>query len=119
MRREGLLCWFRVARSVVLAAVLGLAATSRVPAAEPAGPCFDFRQAVVEPLIPRDNASTVRLLLPEYLVCAEVLRGLGVVQGAATYSFADGSSTTKVAPLPSADSTQIFPSIRRTSSRQM
>lgn len=49
---------------------------------------------LVEPLIPRDNASTVRLLLPEYLVCAEVLRGLGVVQGAATYSFADGSSIT-------------------------
>lgn len=49
---------------------------------------------LVEPLIPRDNASTIRLLLPEYLVCAEVLRGLGVVQGAATYSFADGSSVT-------------------------
>jgi hypothetical protein len=48
----------------------------------------------VEPLIPRDNASTVRLLLPEYLVCAEVLRGLGVVVGAATYSFADGTETT-------------------------
>ncbi|HYK07384.1 MAG TPA: hypothetical protein VEW11_06405 [Gaiellaceae bacterium] len=48
----------------------------------------------VEPLIPRDNASTVRLLLPEYLVCAEVLRGLGTVKGAATYRFADGSSVT-------------------------
>jgi Peptidase family S41 len=48
----------------------------------------------VEPLIPRDNASTVRLLLPEYLTCAEVLRGLGIVEGAATYSFADGSETT-------------------------
>jgi hypothetical protein len=46
----------------------------------------------VKPLIPRDNASTIRLLLPEYLVCAEVLRGLGIVQGAATYSFSDGSS---------------------------
>jgi hypothetical protein len=45
----------------------------------------------VTPLIPRDNASTIRLLLPEYLVCAEVLRGLGVVEGSATYSFADGS----------------------------
>lgn len=32
--------------------VLGLAATSRVPAAGLAGPCFDFRQTVVEPLIP-------------------------------------------------------------------
>ena len=49
---------------------------------------------LVRPLIPRDNASTIRLLLPEYLVCAEVLRGLGVVQGAATYSFADGSEAT-------------------------
>ena len=45
----------------------------------------------VTPLIPRDNHSTVRLLLPEYLVCAEVLRGLGIVHGPATYSFADGS----------------------------
>jgi Peptidase family S41 len=48
----------------------------------------------VKPLIPRDNASTIRLLLPEYLVCAEVLRGLGIVQGPATYSFADGGSAT-------------------------
>ena len=45
----------------------------------------------VEPLIPHDNDSTVRLLLPEYLVCAEVLRGLGIVEGAATYRFGDGS----------------------------
>ena len=48
----------------------------------------------VKPLIPRDNASTIRLLLPEYLVCAEVLRGLGVVKGAATYTFGDGSELT-------------------------
>ena len=48
----------------------------------------------VRPLIPRDNASTIRLLLPEYLVCAEVLRGLGIVQGAATYTFGDGSEVT-------------------------
>ena len=34
-------------------------------------------------------------------------------------SFAAGSSTKKVEPLPGFDSTQIFPSIRRTSSRQM
>jgi hypothetical protein len=47
---------------------------------------------LVRPLIPHDNASTIRLLLPEYLVCAEVLRGLGIVAGAATYTFADGSS---------------------------
>jgi hypothetical protein len=49
---------------------------------------------LVRPLIPRDNASTIRLLLPEYLVCAEVLRGLGIVEGAATYAFADGTSVT-------------------------
>jgi hypothetical protein len=48
----------------------------------------------VEPLIPRDNHSTVRLLLPEYLVCAEVLRGLGIVEGEATYSFAGGGEVT-------------------------
>jgi hypothetical protein len=48
----------------------------------------------VTPLIPRDNASTVRLLLPEYLVCAEVLRGLRIVTGPATYAFADGSELT-------------------------
>jgi hypothetical protein len=48
----------------------------------------------VRPLIPRDNASTVRLLVPEYLVCSEVLRGLGIVRGAATYGFADGSEVT-------------------------
>jgi hypothetical protein len=42
-----------VARPFLLAAVLALGATSRVPAAEVAGPCFDFRQRVVEPLIPR------------------------------------------------------------------
>ena len=33
--------------------VLGLGATSRVSAADVAGPCFDFRQKVVEPLRPR------------------------------------------------------------------
>jgi hypothetical protein len=49
---------------------------------------------LVRPLIPRDNASTIRLLLPEYLVCAEVLRGLGIVEGAATYTFGDGSEAT-------------------------
>jgi hypothetical protein len=37
---------------LVLAVVLGLAAASRLPAADPAGSCFDFRQKVVEPLIP-------------------------------------------------------------------
>jgi hypothetical protein len=42
-----------VARPFLLAVLLGLGVTSRVPGAEPAGPCFDFRQKVVEPLSPR------------------------------------------------------------------
>ena len=48
----------------------------------------------VSPLIPHDNDSTIRLLLPEYLVCAEVLRGLGIIEGAATYRFAGGGEVT-------------------------
>jgi hypothetical protein len=54
----------------------------------------------VRPLIPHDNASTIRLLLPEYLVCAEVLRGLGVVDGPATFSFADESVVTIADTVP-------------------
>ena len=47
---------------------------------------------LVRPLVPHDNESGFRWLLPEYLTTAEVLRGLGVVEGdTATFSFADGS----------------------------
>ncbi len=47
---------------------------------------------LVRPLVPHDNESGFRWLLPEYLATAEVLRGLGVVAGdTATFSFADGS----------------------------
>jgi len=47
---------------------------------------------LVRPLVPHDNASGFRWLLPEYLTTAEVLRGLGIVEGnTATFSFADGS----------------------------
>jgi hypothetical protein len=58
------------------------------------GVAIDDVVARVKPLIPHDNDSTVRLLLPEYVVCAEVLRGLGIVEGAATYRFGDGSEVT-------------------------
>jgi hypothetical protein len=54
----------------------------------------------VRPLIPHDNASTIRLLLPEYLICAEVLRGLGIADGPVTYAFADGSSATLADAVP-------------------
>ena len=47
---------------------------------------------LVRPLVPHDNASGFRWLLPEYLATAEVLRGLGIVEGdTATFSFADGT----------------------------
>jgi Peptidase family S41 len=47
---------------------------------------------LVRPLVPHDNESGFRWLLPEFLATAEVLRGLGIVAGdTATFSFADGS----------------------------
>jgi hypothetical protein len=45
----------------------------------------------VRPLVPHDNESGLRWLLPEFVATAEVLRGLGIVEGDATFSFADGS----------------------------
>jgi hypothetical protein len=43
----------------------------------------------VAPLVPRDNASSLRGLAPHYALTAEVLDGLGVVEGAgqATFTF--------------------------------
>jgi len=50
---------------------------------------------LVRPLVPHDNESGFRWLLPEYLATAEVLRGLGIVVGdTARFSFADGSDAT-------------------------
>jgi hypothetical protein len=47
---------------------------------------------LVRPLVPHDNDSGFRWLLPEYVTTAEVLRGLGIVEGdAATFSFAGGT----------------------------
>ncbi|MGZ8782344.1 MAG: hypothetical protein ACXWZB_02475 [Gaiellaceae bacterium] len=46
----------------------------------------------VRPLVPHDNESGLRWLLPEYVATAEVLRGLGIVEGgSATFAFADGT----------------------------
>jgi hypothetical protein len=51
--------------------------------------------ARIRPLVPHDNESGRRWLLPEFVVTAEVLRGLGIVTGpTATFSFADGSTAT-------------------------
>jgi len=58
---------------------------------------------LVRPLVPRDNESTRRWLLPEYVVTDEVLRGLGIVRGErATFAFGDGSEV-ELEPLPAAD----------------
>ena len=48
----------------------------------------------IRPLVPRDNESGLRWLLPEFVATAEVLRGLGIVEGDATFSFADGTEAT-------------------------
>lgn len=54
----------------------------------------------VRPLVPHDNESSRRWLLPEFVTTAEVLRGLGIVTGpTATFSFADGSEAS-LAPMP-------------------
>jgi hypothetical protein len=83
---------FRDGVHVVADAAGGAHVGKRVTAID--GTPLDQVVEAVKPLIPRDNASTIRLLLPEYLTCAEVLRGLGIVEGGATYSFADGSEVT-------------------------
>ena len=44
---------------------------------------------MLDPLVPRDNEQTVRLLMPRYLLIPQVLRGAGVIT-------ADGSITMKV-----------------------
>ena len=37
--------------------------------------------AAIDPLVPRDNDATVRLLTPRYLLVPQVLRGLGLLDG--------------------------------------
>ena len=61
---------------------------------------------LLEPLIPHDNDSTFRLLLPRYLLIPQILRGLGIAdEGPVTLGLTsrDGSSqTTEVQPIPMA-----------------
>ncbi len=53
---------------------------------------------LVRPLVPHDNESSRRWLLPEYLVAAEVLAGLGLAgERSASFGFADGTSATLAA----------------------
>ncbi|MBI2780197.1 MAG: hypothetical protein HYX55_00180 [Chloroflexi bacterium] len=37
--------------------------------------------AAIDPIVPRDNAQTVRLLMPRFLLIPQVLRGLGLAEG--------------------------------------
>ncbi|MBA3475424.1 MAG: hypothetical protein H0T10_01560 [Actinobacteria bacterium] len=55
---------------------------------------------LVRPLVPHDNESGRRWLLPEYVVTAEVLRGLDIVKTrTASFSFADGTEA-ELTPVP-------------------
>jgi len=62
--------------------------------------------AALDPIIPRDNAQTVRLLTPRYLLMPEVLRGLGLADDgpvSLSVSLADGASRIDdVTPIPMA-----------------
>jgi hypothetical protein len=64
--------------------------------------------AALDPLIPRDNDATVRLLTPRYLMMPEVLHGLGLVDdvGPVTLGVADPAGKAQdvaVTPIPMAD----------------
>ncbi len=62
--------------------------------------------AGLDPVIPRDNEQTVRLLAPRYLLIPQVLRGLGLADdGPITIRFTHGSARGEVdvEPIPMAD----------------
>ena len=64
--------------------------------------------AALDPLIPRDNDQTVRLLTPRYLLIPQVLRGLGMADASGAVSLGllaeDGARTTEnLEPIPMAD----------------
>jgi hypothetical protein len=64
--------------------------------------------AALDPLVPRDNEATVRLLTPRYLLMPEVLHGLGLVDdvGPVAFGVVDSAGTAQdvdVTPIPMAD----------------
>jgi hypothetical protein len=70
-------------------------------------PIADVIEAI-DPLVPRDNEQTVRLLTPRFLLIPQVLRGLGLADGGAiTLGLDQGAgsaaSTVEVGPIPMAD----------------
>ena len=62
---------------------------------------------LVRPLVPHDNESSRRWLLPEYVMTAEVLRGLGVAsEGAVSFGF-EGGREVRLEPVPAQDAAAI------------
>lgn len=63
--------------------------------------------AALDPVIPRDNEQTVRLLLPRYLLIPQVLRGLGLADAGPVElgitSASGATSAVEVEPRPMAD----------------
>ena len=58
----------------------------------------------LDPLIPRDNAQTVRLLTPRFLLIPQILRGIGVGDGGdVTLTLKDIADPQDVTPVPMAD----------------
>jgi len=81
-----------------------LAAIEGVPIAEVVGR--------VRPLITRDNEWSFRERIPYYLVCAEVLRGLGIAKGERvtfTLQSASGRRDVELAPIDAGSYTARFP----------
>jgi hypothetical protein len=74
---------------------------------------IDDLVARVRPLITRDNEWSLRERVPYYLVCAEVLRGLGVVSGDGPVTFtletAAGRSELRLDAVEAAQYAQTFP----------
>jgi hypothetical protein len=72
-----------------------------------AGRPIDEVLAALDPFVPRDNASTVRLLLPRLFVTPEILRGAGIAPaGPVEFTLVDdgGPGTVEsVTPIPMAD----------------
>lgn len=58
---------------------------------------------LVEPLVPRDNGMTVAARLPQFLMTAEVLHGLGVIEGTGPTRFAFDTGDEVVAAVAARD----------------
>jgi hypothetical protein len=67
---------------------------------------IDDLMTLIDPIVPRDNSQTVRLLMPRFLLIPQILRGLGI-QGDAdlVVRTQEGSNTftNSITPIPMAD----------------